>query len=197
MKLSKQATRSFLLLSAVCILLGLCFVLFPSASAQTLGMLFGAMLVILGTLKIVFFFRGEYFGFPLPGELTFGVLDVILGGILLSRPSVAASILPFIMGFVLVADSVVKLQMSLDAKRSGVGAWWAVFAMAIIGAIFGVLLVLNPFEGAGVLMILYGASLIVDGIENLIAYFCVKKYIKENCPIESQFIDNDITNFLN
>lgn len=102
MKLSKQAKWSFFILSAACILLGLCFVLFPGTSAEVLGMLFGILIVVLGILKIVFFFRGEYFGFPLPGELAFGVLDVILGGILLSRPGIAASILPFIMGFLLV-----------------------------------------------------------------------------------------------
>ena len=76
MKLSKQAKWSFFILSAACILLGLCFVMFPGTSAEVLGMLFGVLIVVLGILKIVFFFRGEYFGFPLPGELAFGVLDV-------------------------------------------------------------------------------------------------------------------------
>ena len=85
MKLSKQAKWSFFILSAACILLGLCFVLFPETSAKLFGMLFGALMVVWGLLKIVFYFRGEYFGFPLPGELAFGVLDVVLGGILLAR----------------------------------------------------------------------------------------------------------------
>ena len=137
MKLSQKAKWSFFILSAACIVLGLCFVLFPVASAETLGMIFGALIVVLGALKIIFFFRGEYFGFPLPGELAFGVLDVILGGILLGRPGFAASILPFIMGFMLVTDSLVKLQMSFDAKRSGLSSWWLVLLTAILGAFLG------------------------------------------------------------
>ncbi len=197
MKLSKQAKWSFFILSAACILLGLCFVMFPGTSAEVLGMLFGVLIVVLGILKIVFFFRGEYFGFPLPGELAFGVLDVILGGILLSRPGIAASILPFIMGFLLVVDSLVKFQLAFDAKRSGLNSWWIVLLTAVVGVILGAALVINPFEGASVLMIFYGAALIVDGIENFISYACVKKHIRESYPIESWFIDNDNNNFLN
>ena len=197
MKLSQKAKWSFFILSAACIVLGLCVGLFPVASAETLGMIFGALIVVLGALKIIFFFRGEYFGFPLPGELAFGVLDVILGGILLGRPGFAASILPFIMGFMLVTDSLVKLQMSFDAKRSGLSSWWLVLLTAILGAFLGAALVINPFEGASVLMIFYGVALIVDGIENFISYACVKKHIKKDYPIESWFIDNDNNNFLN
>ena len=196
MKLSKQAKWSFFILSAVCILLGLCFVLFPEGSAMLFGVLFGVLMVVWGLLKIVFYFRGEYFGFPLPGELTFGVLDVVLGGILLARPGVGASIFPFILGFVLVADSLIKFQMAFDAKRSGLSSWWIVLLTAVVGVVFGVLLVINPFEGAAFLMIFYGIALMVDGIENFIAYACVKKHIKESYPVESWFIDNDNNNFL-
>ena len=64
-------------------------------------------------------------------------------------------------------------------------------------AFLGAALVINPFEGASVLMIFYGVALIVDGIENFISYACVKKHIKKDYPIESWFIDNDNNNFLN
>lgn len=74
-------------------------------------------------------------------NLAFGVLDVILGGILLSRPGIAASILPFIMGFLLVVDSLVKLQLAFDAKRSGLGSWWIVLLTAVVGVILGAALV--------------------------------------------------------
>ena len=99
------------------------------------------------------------------------------------------------MGFLLVADSLVKLQLAFDIKRSGLSSWWIVLLTAVVGVVFGVLLVIDPFEGAAFLMIFYGIALMVDGIENFIAYACVKKHIKESYPIESWFIDND-NNFL-
>ena len=95
-----------------------------------------------------------------------------------------------------MADSLIKLQMAFEAKRSGLSSWWNVLLTAVVGVVFGVLLVIDPFEGAAFLMIFYGIALMVDGIENFIAYACVKKHIKESYPIESWFIDNDNNNFL-
>ncbi len=43
-----------------------------------------------------------------------------------------------------------------------------VLALAICSGGFGLLLIVNPFEGAVALMMLLGVTMVVDGIQNLL-----------------------------
>ncbi|MGN1121316.1 MAG: HdeD family acid-resistance protein [Eubacteriales bacterium] len=191
MKLTKQAKWSFWILSAASILLGLCFVIKPQTSAQILCIAFGILTAVLGIVQILCFFRRSYFGIPFMGELSFGVLDLLLGFVMIFHSTGVVKALPVIIGVLLIVNSVFRLQTALEARRAGIGAWWAILVGALLGAVLGVLLVLNPFEGASVLMILCGAALIVEGLENLIAYACVSKHMKDHYTVETYFIDNE------
>lgn len=65
-------------------------------------------------------------------------------------------------------DGVFKIQTALDARQFGLKAWWVVLVLAICSGGFGLLLIVNPFEGAVALMILLGVTMVVDGIQNLL-----------------------------
>ena len=66
-------------------------------------------------------------------------------------------------------------QISLDAKRFGIGQWWLVLLLAALTCVIGLLLVIRPSDAARALMVLMGISLLLDGILNIcVAWFCVK-----------------------
>ena len=54
--------------------------------------------------------------------------------------------------------------------------WWLLLIGAILTMALGVLLVIAPFEGTLAIVCLLGATLIVEGIENLFILLYMVKY---------------------
>ena len=61
------------------------------------------------------------------------------------------------------AASVVKI----DAKTFGVRQWWLILASAILAGVFGFLLILRPDESVQVMTVLYGITLLWEGLLNI------------------------------
>lgn len=93
----------------------------------------------------------------------FGILLIALGIVTLARPNGAMSFLCIVFGIPVLADGLFKIQISLDAKRFGIGQWWLVLLLAALTCVIG-LLACHPAVGAArALMVLMGISLLLDG----------------------------------
>ena len=82
----------------------------------------------------------------------------------------------------LLADGLFKIQISIDAKRFGIGSWWVVLSLALLTCIIGALLVLRPADGAELLTMLVGLALFLDGVLNLSVAVCTVKIIRHQRP---------------
>lgn len=187
--LTKKSKLLFLLLSAVDIILGVCIVVWPGFFALSLCYIFGALTLIFGIANIVCYIRRDIFGIPLFSELTFGILETIIGLLLIIHPAGILTFLPAFIGILIIIDSLIKVEASVDLCRAGIRGWWLILTLSVICALFGIILVIDPFEGADLLMIMIGISLIADGAENICAALYVSKYIKSNYTKETIYID--------
>lgn len=185
----KKVKLYFLSFSIVSVVLGLCVIIWPHISALTLCYILGLVLVVVGVVKTIFYFRGSSFGIPHYSELIFGLLDAIVGLILILHPGDAVMILPIVIGLVIILDGLIKLQTSIEIKRVGVARWWRLFALATLSALFGFLLVLKPFAGASAMMVLLGLALVIDGAQNIFTYIYVSKYLKKDGAIATYTIE--------
>ena len=88
------------------------------------------------------------------------------------------SFLCVILGIVVLADGLLKIQTSLDARRFGLQTWWLILVMAILAGIAGMLLMLRPSQSAQVLTGLMGISLLAEGILSLCVALCAVKVMK-------------------
>ena len=81
----------------------------------------------------------------------------------------------FLIGIVVLTDSMFKLQTAFDAKRFGISNWWVIGLTSLLTGACGVLLVLNPFDGAKLIMRLIGITALLEGVLNLlVAVYAVK-----------------------
>ena len=69
-----------------------------------------------------------------------------------------------------------------EAKRFGISQWWLVLLLAVLTGVIGLLLVLRPAEGARVMVMLMGASLLLDGALNLSVALCAVKVVDHQRP---------------
>ena len=126
-------------------------------------------------------------------DLAFGILLVALGIILIIRTDAMVNLICIVMGICVLADALLKIQISIDSKAFGIQKWWLILAVAILTGAAGFLLLLRPSESAQVVMILLGVTLITEGVLNLITILTAVKIIRHQLPevIDAEYCQID------
>ncbi len=167
MELIKKAKWGYILLSVIYIILGVILLIYPSQTIDIVCRIIGVTALICGTYMIIkFFFRGAVSLMPTAG-LVFGIFCLVCGIILVANPDFVKSIIPFIIGIVIITDSASKLVTSFEIKKAAEDGWLGVFVLSVIGLVFGFVIVFNAGAAADFVVRIIGVSLIVEAIENL------------------------------
>ena len=128
-----------------------------------------------GIIKIIGYFSKDLYRLAFQFDLALGLLCLLLGLILLCNPVGFTTFVHFLIGIVVLTDSMFKLQTAFDAKRFGISNWWVIGLTSLLTGACGVLLVLNPFDGAKLIMRLIGITALLEGVLNLlVAVYAVK-----------------------
>ena len=115
-------------------------------------------------------------------DLAFGILFVVLGFILIIRTDAMVNLICIVMGICVLADALLKIQISIDSRAFGIKKWWLILAMAILTGVAGFLLIFRPSESIQTIMILFGIALITEGVLNLITILTAVKIIRHQLP---------------
>lgn len=169
-----------IVISVVTMVLGLVMIFWPGVSAVAVCYLMGAVCIAAGIYEIIRYFDLGLIGVLFRYDLFLGIMSVLAGVLLILHPNGALAILPVILGFYIILASVFSIQISTEARHFGFSGWWLSLAMGIIGAAFGVLMILDPFSGAAALMVFTGVSLLVTGIESIYAIICISKVFRSS-----------------
>ena len=125
------------------------------------------------------------------GYIVLSLLICILGVTLMVVPDFSVRlrtdamvhILCVLLGLATLADALLKVQISIDAKRFGISKWWMILAAAIFTGVVGALLLFRPNAGAEVIMTLLGLSFLGEGILNLVTVLCAVQILKKKYPV--------------
>ena len=185
MKTIKQAKWCYIICSVLLIAAGIYIMVRPYASAIIFCRVIGAVSLFYGVSKILGYFSHDLYNLAFQFDLALGVFTLIFGLIPVSytHPDAADSarvvaFMPAILGVFVLVDGVFKLQTAVDAKRFGLSNWWLILLGSLICALFGLLLIIDPFSGNSVLMTFVGLSLAIDGLQNLFNAFYTVKILK-------------------
>ena len=139
-------------------------------------------MVLFGLVKIVGYCSKDLYRLAFQFDLAFGILLVALGIILIIRTDAMVNLICIVMGICILADALLKIQISIDSKAFGIQKWWLILTVAILTGAAGFLLVLRPLESAQAVMILLGVTLIIEGVLNLITILTTVKIIRYQLP---------------
>lgn len=171
------------------IVLGLCLLIWPETSLLTLCYLFGVLMLVNGLVKMVGYFQRNVLFLPFYSGLAVGLLEFVFGLFLVVNPSLLGEVLPLLIGFWVLLDSLYKIQTAFDLKRAGIKNWWVLFCLSLLCCVGGICIILQPFKGALVIMLLIGAMLVADGIDNLVTLHYISKHIKDNIEWQNDYFD--------
>lgn len=151
------------------IALGVLFVLRPGDSGLIICYIVGAVLCFFGIVRFIVYFTGDVSQAFGSFDLVGGAALLMFGGYILIRPEVLYGILTAVFGIILVVDGVMKLQYAIDLYRMKAAGWWLVLIVALLMAALGVVALFNPFGTMVTLMTFLGATLIADGVLDILS----------------------------
>ena len=163
MKMLKELKWEAILTGVLYILLGIVALVIPETMQKTLGYLIGIVLIVAGLISIICYLlrdaRENYYH----NEFVFGILGIVLGAVVLYKVEIVISLIPFILGVLVLCSGCSKLQDAIDLKRLDYGSWLGLLIVAAINIILGVVLIYNPFKAAILLFRVLGVVLILSG----------------------------------
>lgn len=163
-----------LLKGVIFIILALIIFQHPVGAVIGLALYIGIALLITGVILTLIALSARKSMQSWGWKFAVGVLDILLGIMLLAHPGVTAVILPFIIGFWVMFYGILLLTDSFGMKSAGVKAWWYQLATGLLTVIIGYLITFNPFAGVLTITILIGIPILLFGVFNVALAFSFK-----------------------
>lgn len=170
----------------------------PAESYVALSMLFALTFLLSGIGNIVFALSNrdtlEGWGWQLGG----GILELLLGIALISRPAVSMMVLPLFFGFWLMFRGILTIAFSLELKKYEVPNWGWMLALGVVLAILAFVVLINPVYGASMLVTLTGISLLMIGFTNILISLRLRRVkrrlrsMKEHAREKFEGLKNDL-----
>lgn len=163
------------------------FIIFrtPLESYLSLSILFSSLFLVSGILEVVFAFSNkeeiENWGWILFA----GILNIVLGLLLLGNPEISMLVLPIYVGFGLMFRSVSSMSASFELKHYGIKGWGGLLTIGIIGLIFSFIMVWNPVFGGLTIVYWTAFTLLTLGFFGIYYSIQLKKLKRKTKNISS------------
>jgi uncharacterized membrane protein HdeD (DUF308 family) len=159
----------FLIRGLLFILLGIYMIANPATSFVALGFVFGLVILIAGIVELFHVVR-EPSATNRGWHLFLGIVDIILGLVLMSHVAAGITILRLIVGIWFIFRG-----FSLFSFSRAMGNSWLLMLGGILTMIFGLLVIFNPVFGAMTIIIWIAIAFIITGFFNAMLGFRVRK----------------------
>ena len=159
-------------------ILGVLLFLYSELTIVSISYLIGGVLIGIGVISLLKFISGNKEK-KNEMDIVYGIITIVLGIIVITNPKAIASIIPFILGIIMVISSSTKILYSFDLKKSNSNLWISTLIVAILTLVCGVLLIFNPFAGAEFITKIIGGILLIYAILDIISTVRISKELKE------------------
>ncbi|HET6527477.1 MAG TPA: DUF308 domain-containing protein [Balneolaceae bacterium] len=145
-----------LILGIIFILVGIWVFFTPVASFVALSILFAFTFLLTGILEIIYAYSNqnvlEHWGWSLAA----GIIELLIGILLLAKPEVTIVVLPLFVGFAILFRSGAAIGWSIVMKRHDTPDWGGLMILGILGLILALIMLWNPIF-AGLTIVFYTA----------------------------------------
>lgn len=179
MSILKTAQKEFIYSGAVYLLIGLFMCVWPVGTAGVMCVIAGAALIVSGLLKAANYFRKKDYSLTPRLDFAASSLLIILGILLAGRPDIFMSLVPFILGMMILVCSVFQLQIALELHAVKYPAWWYHLAIALACGILAIVMMFDPFQSYRIVAVFMGLAFMADGAADLYTGLYLKKRLKK------------------
>lgn len=166
MKKLRIARDGYILISIAFYIAAVIYMLVLGLQPQVVCLVSGVVLIAYGIIKIIGFFSKDPYCLAFQYDLAMGTLLILLGAAVLFFNTRIAVHLPIGLGWLALLDSLLKIQMSKDAKEFGLEKWNAILGIALVTAVLSLLLIFKRFSKPRAAHIIVGCALFAEGLMN-------------------------------
>jgi uncharacterized membrane protein HdeD (DUF308 family) len=173
-----------LLLGVIFIAMGFIVLANPLESYVTLAIFFAASMLVSGIFQIVFSIanREEMEGWG--WQLALGIMETIIGFILIFNLGLTLAILPFYVGFWLLFRSFALIGFSFEMKTYKIMSWGYYLVFGILLAVFSWFIILRPVFGGITIVTWTAIAFMIAGVAHIMLSFRLKKVNNKIVKVE-------------
>lgn len=138
----------------------------------------GVVLILLGLINVVRYFRTSVDEAVLGQTLTKGLLSLLAGIFCVWKTEwfiITFPVLTILYGVLILVAGISKIQLTVDMLRWKSKNWFWAAISAAVSIVCAIVILRSPFSTTAVLWMFTGASLIVEGILDIVAMASGKK----------------------
>ena len=159
-------------------ILGILLVFESELTIVSITYVIGAVLVGIGLVAMLKYIANINKSVKNEIDIIYGTVTVILGIVVISNPKAIASIIPFVLGIIIILSSAAKLGYGFELRKNNNQLWTGTVIIALITMLCGVLLIFNPFAGAEFILKIVGALIFIYAVLDIVSTFRIRKTIK-------------------
>ena len=114
----KKMFKSSLLNSIMLVVLGFLLIFESEATIVSISYIIGAIIIVLGVVAGLKYVKNINNNSRNELDIVYGIVSVVLGVVIIKNPHAIASIIPFIVGIIIIINSAAKLQYSIEMKKN-------------------------------------------------------------------------------
>lgn len=165
--------------SIALIVLGFLLIFYSEVTIISISYVIGGILIAIGVFALLKYISNINKDIKNEIDIVYGIGTIILGIIVISNPKAIASIIPFVLGVLIVINSTAKIDYSFKLRKNKNNLWISTLIVALIALICGVLLIFNPFAGAKFITKVIGIILVVYAVLDIVSTIRISKELKE------------------
>ena len=150
-------------------ILGLVIAYNPNTTLKIISYVLGGILIAYGVIKILEYFKIKEFSNIYSTELSFGVIAVLLGIVVIVASDIIEAMIRIIIGIWIVYSAIMRLGVAIKLQKfnSDNKIWVPVLIIALIMLLCGIYIITVPgtvIMTIGIIMVVYAVMDIIEEI---------------------------------
>ena len=160
-----QRKLSESLVSICMAIFGVCLVAWADNVTNIISILLGIVVIVYGVTKIINYLHDK----DNITDLIFGILVLVIGGVLVFRASFLKELISFIIGIYILISSASSFVYVMKNNKENKNS----IILSIIGIVIGLLCILGKFLIPDIMLQLIGVLMVIYGVMNIVNVFLI------------------------
>ena len=173
-----KVINNYLLDGIILILIGVVLLVWPQETLNLAVRIIGGAVAAMGACKLLMHFIKKEEERKI-GKLLIGILQVVLGIVLLLKPELFISFIPVIVGVLLLYGGIVLLPAAWKARKNDTNNAKIALIISVVYILLAVICFVNPAAFAAYIMKFNGIVLIFEGLSIVILMFKIGRSVME------------------
>ena len=164
----KKEVISELLMSFCVLILGVCLAIWADKVTTVVSILLGCVAIIYGGSALVNYFRNKERIFNDNVEFIFGIIVLVIGGILIFKVDFLKELISFVIGIYILLTSILRLSETIKLERMSNTKITSSIILSILGIVIGIMCITFKFLFPDIIVTYIGVLLIIYSVINIV-----------------------------